>query len=239
MYQNLFKLTSIGMSNLKAVCWTNTYQFLLCSCLTWRQVALCESFLNLHLQRVAIHNCHVLLTSLSQDYLYFLPLFKRTKMQILVAPCLLTPPYMNFEWMVRFRLALCGFVLHSETRTTIRLEGDRAIVAENHVMESVATLQDAFSEFQTLGFVGVTNQLAISSPLQSPALLLSRSRTADEVTRIPRFASLLTKRAQSHILKWNFKEQRSMFWHLNQPILSLQLKVLLYNSQNFWNPHLK
>ena len=93
MHQNLFKLTSIGMSNLKAVCWTNTYQFLLCSCLTWRQVALCESFLNLHLQRVAIHNCHVLLTSLSQDYLYFLPLFKRTKMQILVAPCLLIPPH--------------------------------------------------------------------------------------------------------------------------------------------------
>ena len=92
MHQNLFKLTSIGMSNLKAVCWTNTYQFLLCSCLTWRQVALCESFLNLHLQRVAIHNCHVLLTSLSQGYLYFLPLFKRTKMQILVAPCLLIPP---------------------------------------------------------------------------------------------------------------------------------------------------
>ena len=92
MHQNLFKLTSIVMSNLKAVCWTNTYQFLLCSCLTWRQVALCESFLNLHLQRVAIHNYHVLLTSLSQDYLYFLPLFKRTKMQILVAPCLLIPP---------------------------------------------------------------------------------------------------------------------------------------------------
>ena len=47
---------------------------------------------------------------------------------------------MNFEGIVRFRLALCGFVLHSEALTTIRLEEDRALVAENHVVESVATL---------------------------------------------------------------------------------------------------
>ena len=99
---------------------------------------------------------------------------------------------MNFQGIVRFRLALCGFVLHSEALTTIRLEEDRALVAENHVVESVATLQDALSEFQMLGLVGVTNQLAISSLLQIPALLLSRSRTVDEITRIPRFASLLT-----------------------------------------------
>ena len=99
---------------------------------------------------------------------------------------------MNFEEIVRFRLALCGFVLHSEALTTIRLEEDRAFVAENHVVKSVATLQDALSEFQMLGFVGVTNQLAISSLLQIPALLLSCSRTVDEITRIPRFASLLT-----------------------------------------------
>ena len=99
---------------------------------------------------------------------------------------------MNFEGIVRLRLALCGFFLHSEALTTIRLEEDRALVAENHVVESVATLQDPLSEFQMLGFVGVTNQLAISSLLQIPALLLSRSRTVDEITRIPRFASLLT-----------------------------------------------
>ena len=38
---------------------------------------------------------------------------------------------MNFEWMLRFRLALFGFVLSSEARTTIRLDGDRAFDAEN------------------------------------------------------------------------------------------------------------
>lgn len=67
------KLTSIGMSNLKVVCWTNTYRLLLCSCLAWRQIALCESLLNLHFQRVPIHNCHLLLTSLAQITCTFCP----------------------------------------------------------------------------------------------------------------------------------------------------------------------
>ena len=39
--------------------------------------------------------------------------------------------HMNFERMLRFQLALSGFVLSSEARTTIRLEGDRALDAEN------------------------------------------------------------------------------------------------------------
>ena len=50
-----------------------------------------------------------------------------------------SPPHMNIEWMLRFRLALCGFVRHSEAPATMRLWGDRALVAENHVLESVAT----------------------------------------------------------------------------------------------------
>ena len=64
-----------------------------------------------------------------------------SKMQNLVAPRLLIPPpHMNFEWMLRFRLALCGLVRHSEAPATMRLEEDRALVAENHVLESVARI---------------------------------------------------------------------------------------------------
>ena len=73
IHQNLLKLTSIRMSNLKAVCWTNTYQFPLCPCWACWQVALCESLLDLLFQRVAIHIC------LSPDQLHFLSLFKQRR----------------------------------------------------------------------------------------------------------------------------------------------------------------
>ena len=99
-----------------------------------------------------------------------------SKMQILVAPWrLIPPPDVNFERVLRFRLSLGGLVRHPEACTAIRLEGNRAFVAKNHVVESVSTLQNALCELQPLDFVGVTNQLAIGRPLQSPALLLSRS----------------------------------------------------------------
>lgn len=47
---------------------------------------------------------------------------------------------MNFEWMLRFRLALCKLVRHTEACATIRMEVDQALVAENHVVESFTTL---------------------------------------------------------------------------------------------------
>ena len=86
-----------------------------------------------------------------------------------------SPPDVNFERVLRFRLSLGGLVRHPEACTAIRLEGNRAFVAKNHVVESVSTIQNALCELQPLDFVGVTNQLAIGRPLQSPALLLSRS----------------------------------------------------------------
>ena len=84
-------------------------------------------------------------------------------------------PDMNFEWVLRFRLLLGGLVRHPEACTVIRLEGNQTLIAKNHVVESVSTLQNVLRKLQPLDFVGVTNQLAIGGPLQSSALLLSRS----------------------------------------------------------------
>ena len=80
-----------------------------------------------------------------------------------------SPPDVNFEWVLRFRLSFCRLVRHPEACTAIRLKGNRALIAKNNVVESVSTLQDALCELQPLHFVSVTNQLAIGSPLQSPA----------------------------------------------------------------------
>ena len=77
--------------------------------------------------------------------------------------------------LLRFRRSLGGLVCHPEACMAIRLEGNRAFVAKNRVVESVSTLQNALCELQRLDFVGVSNQRAIGCPLQSPALLLSRS----------------------------------------------------------------
>jgi len=66
-------------------------------------------------------------------------------------------------------------IRHPEACTAIRLEGNRALIAKNHVVESITTLQNVLCELQPLDFVGVTNQLAIGGLLQSPALLLSQS----------------------------------------------------------------
>ena len=92
------KLTSIGMSNLKVVCWTNTYQLLLCSCLAWRQIALCESLLNLHFQRVPIHNCHLLLTSLAQITCTFCPSLSGDELMIVKR--------LRFKYCPRFQMIL-------------------------------------------------------------------------------------------------------------------------------------
>ena len=84
-------------------------------------------------------------------------------------------PDMTFERVLRFRLSLGGLVHHPEACTAIVLEGNRTLIAKNHVVESGSPLQNALRKLQLLDFVGVTNQQAIGSPLKSPALLLSRS----------------------------------------------------------------
>ena len=84
-------------------------------------------------------------------------------------------PDMNFERVLRFRLSLGGLVRHPEACTAIRLEGNRTLIAKNHVVESVSTLQNVLRELQPLDFVGVTNQLTIGGPLQSPELSFESS----------------------------------------------------------------
>jgi len=44
-------------------------------------------------------------------------------------------------------------------------EGNRALIAEDHVVESVATLQDSLCVLQPLDFVGISYKLAVPSPL--------------------------------------------------------------------------
>lgn len=53
------------------------------------------------------------------------------------------------------------------TCAPILLEGNGALVAENYVMESVATLQDALHVLQPLDFVGISDKLTITGLLQS------------------------------------------------------------------------
>ena len=53
------------------------------------------------------------------------------------------------------------------------LEGNGALVTENYVMESVATIQDAPCVLQPLDFVRISDELTISGPLQGPTLLLA------------------------------------------------------------------
>ena len=75
--------------------------------------------------------------------------------------------------MLRFRLPLRMLVNFPITGAPIVLEGIGALVTENYVMESVATIQDAPCVLQPLDFVGISDELTISGPLQSPALLLA------------------------------------------------------------------
>ena len=77
--------------------------------------------------------------------------------------------------MLWFRLPLRRLVNFPVTGAPILLEGNGVLVAENYVMESVATIQDAPCVFQPLDFVSISDELTISGPLQSPALLLARS----------------------------------------------------------------
>ena len=83
-----------------------------------------------------------------------------------------SPLDVNFGPVLQFWLSFGGLVRHPEECMAIRLEGNSALAAKNHIVESVSTLQNALCELQPLDFVGVSNQLAIGGSLQSPVLLL-------------------------------------------------------------------
>lgn len=88
-------------------------------------------------------------------------------MQILVAPCLLIPAQTLGEC-----LGLGFFFVGSVTSAPVLLKGDGTFIAENNVMESVATLHNLQSVLEPFNLVDIFDQLAISSTLQGPSQLV-------------------------------------------------------------------
>ena len=74
-------------------------------------------------------------------------------------------PNMYLQRMLWFGLSLRRLVDLFEADVAILCERDRALVAENCIVESVATFQDALSKLQPLRFVHVPNELTVASPL--------------------------------------------------------------------------
>ena len=110
------------------------------------------------------------------------------------------PPDMNFEQGLRFWLSLGGLIRHPEACTAIQLERNQALIAKNHFVESVSTLQNTLCELQPLHFVRTPNQLAIGSPLQSLALLLSRSSYRRRTRANSTFCQLLLDCGTGHLV---------------------------------------
>ena len=100
-------------------------------------------------------------------------------------------PDMNFERMLWFPLPLRGLVNFPITCAPILLEGNGALITENYVMESVATIQDTLCVLQPLDFVSIADELTISGPLKSPALLLARSSYGGRTHGYPTFCQPL------------------------------------------------
>ena len=69
-------------------------------------------------------------------------------------------------------LPFCWFTNLSVKSTSVLFKGDGTFVTENNVMEGVATLHNLQSVLEPFNLVGVSDQLAISSSLQCPSLLV-------------------------------------------------------------------
>lgn len=67
--------------------------------------------------------------------------------------------------MLRFRLALRWLVDLPVAGAPILLEGNGALVTEDHIMKSVATFHNTPSELQSFHLVRVSYELTISGPL--------------------------------------------------------------------------
>ena len=74
-------------------------------------------------------------------------------------------PDVNLQRVLRLRLSLGRLVELPVTCAPVMREGNGALVAKNHIVESVATLQDSLCVLQPLDFVGVSYKLAVPSPL--------------------------------------------------------------------------
>ena len=74
-------------------------------------------------------------------------------------------PNMNLQRMFWFRFLLRWLVYLPVTGVPVMRKGNGALAAENHVVESVATLQDSLCVLQLLDFVVVSYKLAVPGPL--------------------------------------------------------------------------
>ena len=72
---------------------------------------------------------------------------------------------MNLKRVLRLRLSLGWLIELPVTCALVMGKRNGAFVTENHVVKSVATLQDSLCVLQPLDFVGVSYKLAVSSPL--------------------------------------------------------------------------
>lgn len=81
-------------------------------------------------------------------------------------------PNVDFERVLGLGLPFCRFTNLSVTIVLVLFKEDRTFVAENNIMESVATLHNLQSVFEPFNLVDVSDQLAISSALQGPSLLV-------------------------------------------------------------------
>ena len=69
-------------------------------------------------------------------------------------------------------LSLSRFANLSVTGTPVLFKGDGTFVTENDVVKTVATVYDLPGVLEPFNLVGVSYQLAISSTLQGPSLLV-------------------------------------------------------------------
>ena len=74
-------------------------------------------------------------------------------------------PHMNLQQMLGLPLSLCQLINLPVASSPVLLERDRTLIAENHVLKSVATFQNMPCEFQPLHLVGVSDELTIGSSL--------------------------------------------------------------------------
>ena len=74
-------------------------------------------------------------------------------------------PDINLKRVLRLRLSLGWLIKLPITCAPVMGKQNGAFVTENHIVKSVATLQDSLCVLQSLDFVGVAYKLAVSSPL--------------------------------------------------------------------------
>ena len=82
-------------------------------------------------------------------------------------------PNINLQRVLRLRLSFGRLIDLPITCSAKLLEGDRTFIAENNIVECVSSVHHSLGILQPLGFVCVSNQLAVSGILESPSLFFA------------------------------------------------------------------